>query len=478
MSAAIDRHANNVVIGAGEFYIDLYDADDKLTGERYAGDTVAASLTVTTERATVFSGDGAVSTRLVDIARSISRTLTLTLHDISPDNLALFVAADAETASDTAAAVVDEEITVRRGRWYQLGVSAAKPGGVGAVSATPADTTVTNQAGTTIYTAGNDYTLDAARGRALHRAGQQHRQRRHDQGRLHTDRGDPRHRARVATEAGEGGRALPGDGASRHGAGLLRQALLGHGGRRDGAQERRFRAADPVDLRDPGADRRLAGADHRRRSRLSAMTVGEDQPPAEAAPDETEGTDELGVLFPDFDVEVRDPETGDAVTLTVREFRFLEGLEVQSEARPLIRELAGLVERAANGAEVGLIELNAAIGAHGALWLSLIARACGREVSWLAGLADADAHALHAAMWAVHGPFFTRRLVAGRSSGRESGENVALVRVFDELVRAGHGGDDGHRGVGERLTWRHIKLFWQAAEERRAEALAGRLTEA
>ena len=165
MSAAIDRHANNVVIGAGEFYIDLYDADDKLTGERYAGDTVAASLTVTTERATVFSGDGAVSTRLVDIARSISRTLTLTLHDISPDNLALFVAADADTASDTAAAVVDEEITVRRGRWYQLGVSAAKPGGVGAVSATPADTTVTNPAATTIYTAGNDYTLDAGRGR-------------------------------------------------------------------------------------------------------------------------------------------------------------------------------------------------------------------------------------------------------------------------------------------------------------------------
>ena len=35
------------------------------------------------------------------------------------------------------------------------------------------------------------------------------------------------------------------------------------------------------------------------------MAQGEDQAPAEAAPDETEGTDELGVLFPDFDVEVR-----------------------------------------------------------------------------------------------------------------------------------------------------------------------------
>ena len=75
MSAAIDRHANNVVIGAGEFYIDLYDADDKLTGERYAGDTVAASLTVTTERATVVFGrrrrvDSAGRHRPLDLANA------------------------------------------------------------------------------------------------------------------------------------------------------------------------------------------------------------------------------------------------------------------------------------------------------------------------------------------------------------------------------------------------------------------------
>ena len=165
MTIATEKHANNVVIGAGEVFIDLYDADDNLTGERYAGDSASASLSVTTERATVFSGDGAVATQLVDVARSISRTLSLTLHDISVENLALFVAADAGGASDVATAVVDEEIKVYRGRWYQLGVSADKPGGVAAVSATSADTTVTNAGGTTIYTAGSDYTLDAERGR-------------------------------------------------------------------------------------------------------------------------------------------------------------------------------------------------------------------------------------------------------------------------------------------------------------------------
>ncbi len=35
---------------------------------------------------------------------------------------------------------------------------------------------------------------------------------------------------------------------------------------------------------------------------------------------------ELAVLFPDRDVAVRDPDTGAEVSLTVREFRFREGL--------------------------------------------------------------------------------------------------------------------------------------------------------
>ena len=40
-----------------------------------------------------------------------------------------------------------------------------------------------------------------------------------------------------------------------------------------------------------------------------------------------DGLHELSVLFPDCDVTVRDPDTREPVTLTVREFRFREGLE-------------------------------------------------------------------------------------------------------------------------------------------------------
>lgn len=120
---------------------------------------------------------------------------------------------------------------------------------------------------------------------------------------------------------------------------------------------------------------------------------------------------ELEVLFPDADVEVRDPDTGKPVTLTVREFRFREGLEAQAAARDLIAELARLSERAAGGGEkISLAAVDAAIGAHAEAWLDLIARATGRDAEWLARLSDEDARAVTGAMWSANGPFFVRRV--------------------------------------------------------------------
>ena len=50
----------------------------------------------------------------------------------------------------------------------------------------------------------------------------------------------------------------------------------------------------------------------------------------EPAPEPT-AAEEMDVLFPDLDVVVRDPDTGENVTLTVRELRFLEGLRLTAE---------------------------------------------------------------------------------------------------------------------------------------------------
>ena len=123
----IDKRTDNIVIGAGEVYLDLHEAGAP-TGERYLGDAVGAALEITTEETTVFSGSGPVARELARIARSVTRTVTLTLHDISLENLALFtVGAVRQLAA--AAQVSAEPAVFRPGRWYQLG-GAERPAGI------------------------------------------------------------------------------------------------------------------------------------------------------------------------------------------------------------------------------------------------------------------------------------------------------------------------------------------------------------
>ena len=137
------------------------------------------------------------------------------------------------------------------------------------------------------------------------------------------------------------------------------------------------------------------------------------KPAGEAAP--ADEVDEVAVLFPDVEVTVTDPETGEPVALTVREFRFAEGLRAQALARPLIAALAALAAREAareGAADIDALEIQAAIGEHGDLWLDLAALATGREASWLGRLRDADAQEVTAAMWQANALFLMRRAVA------------------------------------------------------------------
>ncbi len=137
------------------------------------------------------------------------------------------------------------------------------------------------------------------------------------------------------------------------------------------------------------------------------------------------GDHDLDILFPDREVTVRDPDTDQPVTLTLREFRFREGLEATALARPLIAALAALVPTGAGPAEAGegegpdALAVESALAAHAALWLELVARACGRDASWLARLGDADGRALSEAMWAANGGFFLRRVVARVAASRQ-----------------------------------------------------------
>ena len=140
MATARESHTENIVLGAGEIFIDRYNDDGEPTGgEVYLGDSLGMTLSVTTERTTIQSGDGAVARDLVDQVRSVTRTLGFTLHDSSPENWALFLIGEEGSAGVLAAKVASGAAgttfdAMEVGKWYQLGQSAANPSGPGAIT--------------------------------------------------------------------------------------------------------------------------------------------------------------------------------------------------------------------------------------------------------------------------------------------------------------------------------------------------------
>ena len=121
MSLTTKNHTDNVIVGAGELYVDLLDSNDDTTGERFLGDGVGASLSVATERVQVFSGTGPVARKLVDAVRSIERSFSVTLRDMSPENLALFVGATAVEDVADAADVVPRAVVSTSWRTVTIG---------------------------------------------------------------------------------------------------------------------------------------------------------------------------------------------------------------------------------------------------------------------------------------------------------------------------------------------------------------------
>ena len=143
--------------------------------------------------------------------------------------------------------------------------------------------------------------------------------------------------------------------------------------------------------------------------------IEESAPPQGAARQESgaaaDPRAELDVLFPDREVAVRDPDGGGEVMVTVREYRFREGLEAAREARPLLDALAAAAEADPESGPT-LDDVDAALAEHADVWLALLSRATGRGPGWLARLSDSDGGALGDALWDLNGDFFIRRFVA------------------------------------------------------------------
>ncbi|MYE01035.1 MAG: hypothetical protein F4Y03_07095 [Alphaproteobacteria bacterium] len=127
---------SNIVLGAGRFFIDRHDGKNGPTGaEEYVGDTVGATVSATTERTTIFSGDGAVASKLIDKVTQIDRSMGITPQDSRLDNIALFLIANqpATRAEVANASIPKSAFAVPSGSTvntvFQLGCTPSNPAG-------------------------------------------------------------------------------------------------------------------------------------------------------------------------------------------------------------------------------------------------------------------------------------------------------------------------------------------------------------
>lgn len=151
---------DDYVIPRGVAYFDPFDSGGNLTGEIDMGNTPGFNLGVESTNLEHFSSRGGLNEKDRDVATGVNRTASMTIDNLAIENLGYFAIALQSAIVQAATPVVDESVTVKQGRWYQLGVS-INPTGVRNVSAV----VIQDDTDTTTYVLNTDYELDAALGR-------------------------------------------------------------------------------------------------------------------------------------------------------------------------------------------------------------------------------------------------------------------------------------------------------------------------
>lgn len=146
-----------IVVPAGRVYFNAQRPDGSYEGYRYLAQTPAFTITAQGENLTVDESDGPIAERIRDIPIRVTRSGRTTLRDMAIANYALFIMGETSEVNQANTPVTDEEHEVMPGRFYQLGQSAANPGGVRNV----ASVDVTDETDTTTYVAGTDYVVHA-----------------------------------------------------------------------------------------------------------------------------------------------------------------------------------------------------------------------------------------------------------------------------------------------------------------------------
>ena len=169
MPISADLGGKNYALGRGRVYFDRFPANTVVTaltkglGERYLGNTPEFSMTSESEDLEHFDSDSGVRVKDGSVQLTLNRSGSFTCDNISSDNIALYFLGDASTVTAAGSVGVVEAIgAVKKGMFYQLGISESMPAGVRKI----ANVVVKKGAGfTTTVTMSGNYQVDEARGR-------------------------------------------------------------------------------------------------------------------------------------------------------------------------------------------------------------------------------------------------------------------------------------------------------------------------
>lgn len=160
--------SNVYQIPRGRVFFDRFDALGAKTGERYLGNCPGFAVEIKSEKAEHYSSESGLRQKDMSIVVQVDRTGTLTVDNMSLENLALFLSGDISTLMQSGDSETTEELDVIQGRYYQLGVTEQNPVGARDISGLVVQST---DSSATTYVEGEDYEVDEAMGRVRILAG-------------------------------------------------------------------------------------------------------------------------------------------------------------------------------------------------------------------------------------------------------------------------------------------------------------------
>jgi len=166
MPITADLGGKNYTFGRGKVFFDRFVANavvGALTrgeGERYLGNTPEFNNASESENLDHFDSDAGVRVKDDSVQLSFEQTANFTCDNISSENIALYFLGDREDVTVVGATGIEETITVRRGRFYQLGMTESNPAGARKITAV----TAVDDADAAITASGN-FQVDETRGR-------------------------------------------------------------------------------------------------------------------------------------------------------------------------------------------------------------------------------------------------------------------------------------------------------------------------